>query len=143
MTKIKSIIALLKKGELKFILKGIGKRFRSEVLAFGLKRDLTVDFENPNALIELKIRPFNTSDNDYFRDENSNLGLVEAHIENCYVAVNTDNLPCYRQWLMGPSQNEKIKDFFNNNPFHHLSIKLYIVLLNPNIPILRPTINII
>ena len=73
------------------------------------------EFKNPNALIELKIRPFNTSDNDYFRDENSNLGLVEAHIENCYVAVNTDNLPCYRQWLMGPSQNEKIKDFFKGS----------------------------
>lgn len=115
MTNIKSIIALLKKGELKFILKGIGKRFHSEVLAFGLKRDLTVDFENPNALIELKIRPFNTSDNDYFRDENSNLGLVDAHIENCYVAVNTDNEPCYRQWLIGASQNEKIKGFFKGS----------------------------
>lgn len=115
MKKFKSIIALLRKGELKFILKGISKRLYSKVYAFGLKRDLSVDFENPNALINLRIRLFSTTDNNYFHEENANLGLVDENIEHCYVAVNDNDIPCYRQWLMGASQNDKIKTFFKGN----------------------------
>ena len=48
MSKLKSIITLLSKGELTFILKGISKRISSEVLAFGLKRDLSEEFKNPS-----------------------------------------------------------------------------------------------
>ena len=115
MKKIKSIIILLKKGELKFLLKGISKRINSEVNAFGFKRDLNENFKNPSALIELKIRLSNNIDNKYFKDENSNLGLEEENIKNCYVAVNNEDIPCYRQWLMGYKQNEKIKSFFKGS----------------------------
>ena len=41
-----------------------------------------------------------------------NNGLIEKQIPNCYVATNTEDIPCYRQWLMGPKQNIKIQEFW-------------------------------
>ncbi len=114
MKKINTVIHLLLKGEFKVIFKGISKRLYSEINSFGLKRDLNIAFESPKALINITIRLSKSTDNNYFKQEHSNVGLTEENILNCYVAVNKNDTPCYRQWLIGYSQNSKIQSFFNN-----------------------------
>ncbi|PCI11376.1 MAG: GNAT family N-acetyltransferase [Flavobacteriaceae bacterium] len=114
MKRISTIIHLLLKGEFKFIFKGIRKRLYSEINSFGLKRDLNINFKSPKALIDITIRCSKTTDDSHFEQEYSNSGLTEENILNCYVAVNKKESPCYRQWLMGSSQNSKIQSFFNN-----------------------------
>lgn len=108
------IFELVKKGEIKFIFDGIAKRIISKNEVFGLKRDLNLVFENPDALIDITLRPFRDEDQAYFSLDLQNEGLVEKEIPNCYVATDNEDTPCYRQWLMGPKQNGKIKEFWGN-----------------------------
>jgi len=103
---------LIKKGELGFLIKGISKRIYSKTQAFGLKRDLEIPFEVPDAKIDIAIRPFKLSDSSYFAEDLQNHGLEEKKIPSCYVAVNSEDKPCYRQWLIGASENEDIKNFW-------------------------------
>ncbi|WP_299116094.1 GNAT family N-acetyltransferase [uncultured Winogradskyella sp.] len=109
------ILNLIKKGELRFMVKGITKRILSKTEAFGLKRDLTIEFEVPNAQIDLLIRSYKASDEMHFVADLQNDGLMEADIPTCYVATNTEDAPCYRQWLMGSEQNESIKAFWGQS----------------------------
>ena len=115
MVLIKRIILLLTKGDLKFIIHAINKRLKSEVVCFGLKRDLNDDFKSPEALIDLNIRLSKDSDHTYFSEDNTNFGLVEKNIKSCYVATNKLDEPFFRIWLMGFSENEKIQNFFDGN----------------------------
>jgi hypothetical protein len=103
---------LIKKGEIKFIISGISKRIISKNEAFGLRRDLNLEFKNPDALIDITIRPYRPEDQEFFRMDLQNDGLIEKKIPDCYVVTNSENIPCYRQWLMGPKQNTKIKEFW-------------------------------
>jgi GNAT superfamily N-acetyltransferase len=106
------IFDLIKKGELKFVFNGIAKRIYSKMEAFGLKRDLSIPFTAPEAKIKFNIRSFRADDTSHFSMDLQNTGLVAKNIPNCYVAANMDDVPCYRQWLMGPDQNMKIRDFW-------------------------------
>ena len=103
---------LIKKGEFKFLINGIAKRLLSKNIAFGLKRDLNLLFQNPDALIDISIRPFRNTDKDHFTADLQNDSLIEKKIPNCYVAANTEDIPCFRIWLIGPDQNLKIKEFW-------------------------------
>lgn len=68
---------LIKKGEVKFLINGIAKRLLSKNIAFGLKRDLNLVFQNPDALIDISIRPFRNTDKDHFTADLQNDGLIE------------------------------------------------------------------
>lgn len=106
------LVQLILKGELKFMVKGISKRVMSKTLAFGLKRDLLVEFTVPKADIDLLIRPYNYKDKDHFKTDLQNDGLLEKEIPTCYVATLSNDTPCYRQWLMGAENNEAIQEFW-------------------------------
>ncbi len=108
------VFDLVKHGEIKFIVSGIQKRVASEHKAFGLRRDLHLTFQSPEALIDISIRPFEDEDQKHFSMDLQNDGLVAKHIPNCYVATTEDDIPCYRQWLMGPKQNGKIREFWGS-----------------------------
>jgi GNAT superfamily N-acetyltransferase len=108
------IFDLIKKGELKFMIKGIVKRIYSTHQSFGLKRDIEVEVKQVDALINIDIRLFKAEDNAHFTADLQNDGLIEKDIPNCYVATNTEDVPCYRHWLMGPKQNTKIQEFWGD-----------------------------
>lgn len=112
---IRKTISLLNQGKLSFILAGVRKRILSQNKAYGLKRDLTVAFKNPDALLPLSIRPFKKEDDQYFTSDNYNQGIIEANFNTCFVACTKEGTPCYRQWLMGYDQNEKIQSFWNKS----------------------------
>ena len=106
------LVDLIKKGEIKFVIKGIVKRISSKNEAFALRRDLNLVFKNPDSLIDISVRPFRAEDKAHFTMDLQNDGLIEKNIEHCYVAINKEDIPCYRQWLMGPDQNMKIQEFW-------------------------------
>ena len=105
----------LSQGNFSFIFQGIRKRIYSRNIAFGLKRDLSIPFNNPDALIPITVRPMIEGDNPYFNTDNYNHGIIEARLKTCYVATDNEGTPCYRQWLMGQDQNVKIRDFWKGS----------------------------
>ena len=106
------IFNLIKKGEISFMIKGISKRIFSKTVALGLKRDLNIPFEGPNAKIDINIRLYKENDSGYFEKDLQNHGLIEKNIPNCYVATTTDDRPCFRQWLIGAEHKKAVKEFW-------------------------------
>ncbi|WP_299123593.1 hypothetical protein [uncultured Winogradskyella sp.] len=109
------IFELIKKGEITFVIKGISKRVFSTTEAFGLKRDLNIEFKNPDAQIDLDIRLFRQEDDRYFTQDLQNDGLIEKDIPSCYVAITKDNKPCFRQWLIASEYKDKIQEFWGES----------------------------
>jgi hypothetical protein len=112
--KLQQVYNLVKEGDLNSVFKGIKKRLKSNNKAFGLKRDIYKEFKDPEALIDLSIRDFHSSDNTFFIDDITNSGLIEKQIPNCYVAITNEGEPCYRQWLIGSKENKRIKEFWGD-----------------------------
>jgi len=109
------IFDLIKEGELKFLINGISKRILSKNQAFGLKRNLDIEFQIPNAKIDIDIRHFKHGDNQFFSEDLQNHGLIEKDIPVCYVATLEDNKPCFRQWLIGSEYKDKIQEFWGQS----------------------------
>lgn len=101
------------------------KPFRSEVIALGLRRDLTVPFTAPDAKIPIGIRRLEPRDypalfatdaldidDEERRLRTSRRELAEEGLGTGYVAVTEADEPCYVQWLFGPAENARIAYFF-------------------------------
>lgn len=106
------IFNLIKKGEISFMVKGVSKRVFSTTEAFGLKRDLNMPFDAPDAQINIDIRLYKENDRAYFIKDLQNDGLIEKDIPNCYVATTSDDKPCFRQWLIGAEHKDAVKQFW-------------------------------
>jgi hypothetical protein len=114
MRRLVSIFKLLIKGDFKFIFNGISKRLFSEVNSYGLKRDMNVEFQQPKALTAINVRLSKKEDEVFFNMDNYNIGLTEMNIQNCFVAIDSKGIPCFRTWFMGYTENNKIQGFFKN-----------------------------
>ena len=118
----KSILALVGKGHAGAVCQRIKHRIHSREIAYGLRRDLGLSFERPEAKIRVHIRPLEARDLDSLLagDDDGEEELikhyqsriVEANLPTCYVAANADDEACYMQWLIGPEQNQRIQDCF-------------------------------
>ena len=112
--RFNKVIRLIKEGEYEFLSNEMKKRVGSQSISVGLRRDLTVPFEAPNAKIELNVRPFRAEDTDILiREEDMDLleiwnqkSLIDANFKQCYVATTQEDVPCYMQWLVGPYDND-------------------------------------
>lgn len=117
---------LIRNGYFSVFIQELRKRLYSQSVSVGLRRSLNEPFENPDAKIEITIRPFKKEDFD-FLVENGELeksyprlvadyrSLMEADIPECYVAVTADDEPCYMQWLIGAESNHLIKQHFGDS----------------------------
>lgn len=100
-------INLIKTGNVKHVWDAFVRRISSEELAFGFKRDLSLEFAKPRSLTPVSIREFQQGDELYFK-ERKNDGLINE-FQTCYVAVTKEGIPCFHLWLIDASQNEKLK----------------------------------
>lgn len=102
------------------------RRFYSNWLHYGLRRELATPFEPPAAKIPLTIRPLRESDLPVLlgmeADEMSGRGpYVRMHrlnfsregIGQCYVAATDDDEPCYMQWLISGSESPQMERYFH------------------------------
>ncbi|CAH8286202.1 hypothetical protein EV196_106223 [Mariniflexile fucanivorans] len=104
-------------GHIKQIFIIIKNRTYSNTYWYFVRRDLNLGLigEVPKTKIDIKLRPYKSSDHQYFSHLILDDMLLNANIPTCYVAVTNEDVPCFRQWLIEPSQNEKIKGFFGDN----------------------------
>ncbi len=104
----------------------VRRRFYSDWLHYGLRRDLAEPFEAPSAKIPLTIRPLRESDLpillgmdiEHMSDRGPyvrmhRLNFSHEGIGQCYVAATDDDEPCYMQWLMPGSENPRIERYFH------------------------------
>lgn len=112
LNRIKVVYSHIKDNDFGYIFNGIKRRMFSTELSLGLKKDLSVPFKTPEAKINLSIRLIENGDAEYFDMTHFEDGLINENIPNCFVAVDENDVPCFRQWLMGSKQNDKIKSYF-------------------------------
>lgn len=110
-------------GKFTLLFTKIAKRVYSRRLFYGLKRMSANPFQGRKAKIEIKVRPLEERDIapllnteglaegdveqiKYQRD------LINANLKTSYVAVDADDKPCYMQWLIQSSENEKVINQF-------------------------------
>ncbi len=113
----------LQNGDIKGVRSDIGQWMWSENYYCGLQRGRDTEFTPAPANVELAARPLDDELAPKVFDFNG-LGerdatylerrkrIWEAGFENGFVAVDPEGEPAYLQWLIPPSQNAKIKEFF-------------------------------
>ena len=127
--KLITLCALLFEGQTAVASAEVRKWIWSDTEAYGLARDLTVPFTAPEALMPLRVRPFEPADEEKLfgkesesprggGDANSYLlknrrAFLRQGIPTCYVAVTEASEPCYMQWLIGPESNERLREYFS------------------------------
>src|SRR5437667_8539330 len=123
--KAQSIKRIVQQGQTDGLVDLVKERWDSELVSFGLRRDLTIPFTVPDASMPLRVRPLREDDipnilgmkaatiTDEGREERlTRRRILDAGIDKCYVAVTSDDTPCYMQWLIGPSENRKVQTYF-------------------------------
>jgi RimJ/RimL family protein N-acetyltransferase len=101
-------------------------RVHSDSASIGLRRDLSLPFSGPQAKITITVRrlapdddlsalesmPGLSPDEAYWR-----LGqrrLLASGLQTCYVALAPDGKPCYMQWVIPSSENDRLRAVFGN-----------------------------
>lgn len=125
LTTLTNGFILLKKGHIRIFLEELRKRLYSNSRSVGLRRDLTIPFQSPDAKIPISIRPIKDGDFQMITQRGNvsemwprivqqRQSMIDADLQTCYITVTERGEPCYMQWLMGPDQNEKIKALFGD-----------------------------
>lgn len=102
------------KGNLKSILKGFCRKIYSESILLGLKLDLTKDLKKPISFTKINIRLYKEEDSNFFKEDNENIYLLKK-IPKCYVAITENGEPCFKQWIIDASQNQKMRKFWGES----------------------------
>jgi len=123
--RLEIIAELLLKGQWSYAFKRLRRWIYWDTFAYGLRRDLPAAFEPSPAKIPLKIRPLQDPDIEkLFGSQRSassgeeayqlkhRLNFLSSGIRTCYVASTRDDQPCFMQWLVGASENEKLQKYF-------------------------------
>lgn len=117
-SRVEYIKKLIKEGKTKTIWEAFVRRIYSEEVCFAFKRDLNLEIKKPRSLVKVTTRVAQESDEVYFKD-NEKDGLMDQ-LETCYVAINKEEIPCFRVWLLDASQNEKLENIWKGT-FPHLN----------------------
>ena len=112
----------------KQLLRSAGHRVRSDDVSYGLKRDLEAPHVAPEALIPITVRPLKAADVPQIlgTDDESltpeekwdrirRRQLVESGAGAAYVAVTTEDVPCYVQWLFTHEDNGFVQTYFRGS----------------------------
>ncbi len=112
--RLKIAAKLIWSGNLRIIIKNISTRINSEITSIGFERESSKSFITPNSKISFSIRPFKDSDLNTLKEQFRHERLVKERMETCYIAFDSNNNNCYKQWLIGSSENVKIKNYFGD-----------------------------
>jgi hypothetical protein len=127
-TKIlRTLFLLRKRGHRGVIWRSLSLRLYSDTTYLGLRRDLSMAFKAADAKIPLAVRPLDRRDDLSFIDINGpgissagaldrlhQINMLKAQIRTCYLALGPDGRPCYMQWLILSSENDKIQAFYGD-----------------------------
>lgn len=123
--QLQSTAQLLKSGEWEDLWRAGKLHWKSESTSLGLRRDLTVPFRAPDATIPIAVRPLREDDIETLleagagdlsgeaqRERAVRKRMLDASLATCYVAVTERDEPCYMQWLIGPDENDRVRELF-------------------------------
>ncbi len=124
--KLESGLFLLKTGQFCALCDALWRQLYSKSVSIGLRRDLNTAFEAPPAKIPVTIRRLEDADIPKLFDMNApditrrsayllkkRQRFLRENLPTCYVAVTEDNEPCFMQWLIAPTENDKIQAYFD------------------------------
>lgn len=105
------------------LFKEFKQRVYSESSSFGLLRDISEPFKANPAKIKILVRPLCEDDINLILKEPETgtvnprvlahqRAIIKANIPTCYVATTIQDKPCYMQWLIGYTHNEKVRCHF-------------------------------
>lgn len=101
-------------------------RVYSESSSLGLRRDLSLPFDKPTAKIPITVRPLASSDDLSALDPEPGLPadevwsrlvqrrLLGSGLRVCFVAIAPDGKPCYMQWAIPSTENQRMRAVFGN-----------------------------
>ena len=125
--KVHMLARLLRHRQIGTVVEKLRENVYSDSVTIGLRRDLSIPFKAPDALIPITIRPFRNDDASILLDPDApgldgvaryermtRRNLLAAEIPTCYVAATTGDRPCYMQWLVGARDNDKIQDYWGD-----------------------------
>ena len=119
--QVRDGVELVATGRSRILLHTMRTRLRSETVALGLRRDLTVPHPVPPAKIPIQVLPLQPGDDLSMLDVTPNIlpddvrgmlaqrRLVEAALPTCWVAIGPDGRVCYMQWLSASQDNAHIE----------------------------------
>jgi GNAT superfamily N-acetyltransferase len=122
--ELEMVMAILGHGHPKLLIDEVMRRIYSEDTYYGLRRDMFLPFEAPEAKMPIRIRPLREQDipkllepkearkQSALKDHLQRLFLLRSELPTCYVAVTGEDEPCYMQWMMGPQDNASILSYF-------------------------------
>jgi len=126
-SRVRDVARLLLSGNLKKAVWAIRYRMASESTSLGLRRDLTIPFSGPSAKIAFVVRPLLPSDDLTSLDPRqpgisseemfwrlAQQRLLQSGLRTCYVAIGPDGKPCFMQWVILPSDNDRLRATFGN-----------------------------
>ena len=113
-SRLKISFKLISDHKIDIVWKSVKTRLFSSTISVGTKRDLNIQMKGPRCLVKYSLRLFEDTDINALNESYRHIRLVKANIPYCYVAVTKDNLPIYRQWLIGSSGNNKISSYFGD-----------------------------
>jgi hypothetical protein len=112
--KLRIMGSTLKDGDSLELTGRLSKLVYSTTESYVLRRDLTVPLaQRPRAKFSITVRPLEPDDMSQMlaeRPEGMRLGVLRAGLPQCYVALTDNSELCYMQWLVPPSQKERLRD---------------------------------
>jgi GNAT superfamily N-acetyltransferase len=128
MGKLRELTSAARRGYLvRFVWGSIRKRFFFESTALGLRCDLHEELPSPSAKIPLTVRPLRDDERlllaptegvdspEDFYERMLRLRMFDSGMRTCYGAFAEDGGLAYVQWLIEPSQNDLVHDFFEGS----------------------------
>jgi len=125
LNKLRRWSYLISQGRSREVYQSIRNMCWSESSALGLRRDLTQSFDAPRAAFALTVRPLQQEDlarlfdthfggvkTEGVLDRMQRIALLNAGVATCFVAASPQGEPCYMQWLIGRSENDKMQALF-------------------------------
>ena len=125
---------LLRAGNWRPVLNALRRWVYSDSCYYGLCRDLTLPTHVREPAISVTIRPIERSDVPAFTEidpgrhdrisarwRSMSARLLASDIQTCYVAETEGGAPCYMQYLILPSENDKVQAFFDDGFFPQLA----------------------
>lgn len=125
--RARDVVRLLLSGNLKKALWALEYRMHSSSTSLGLRRDLTVPFTGPSAKVPFVVRPLSPSDDLSALDPRTpgisseemywrlaQQRLLQSGLRTCYVAIGPDGKPCFMQWVVLSSDNDRLRSTFGN-----------------------------
>ena len=121
--RARKAFGLLRAGEWRLVLNGLRHLLYSDFYTYELCRDLTVPMDVPKPAIVRTIRPIERSDVHAFTEIDATrepIGepwrrMLASDIQTCYVAVTKEGAPCNMQYLILPSENDKVQGVLDGN----------------------------